>query len=84
MRMSTTMRLFQAWRRITGRPTHEKADPKTATIEDLEAELIKERCDEMRPHYTWEQIANTLGITKKTLAKKRKKYNIHPPKPRLK
>jgi len=78
MRYKTCMALFQRWRRLTGRTTHEVqvSDHDKATIKEIKEAMIRERLQEMRPDHTYGEIADTLGITKKSLWEKRKEYNI--------
>lgn len=49
------------------------------TIIDIEKEIIRKRCDKMRPEHSWKEVAESLGIAKKTLYDKRKKLGIHSP-----
>ena len=80
MRYTTCMALFQQWRRRTGRPTHEMTvdDRDRAKLDDIEEAIIRQRLDAMRPGHSYQDIADSLGITKKTLYEKRKQYNLIP------
>lgn len=49
------------------------------TIEDIERKFIQRRCEEMRPDATWADVAESLGMSKKTLWKKRKRYDVFNP-----
>jgi len=46
------------------------------SVEDIERKLIQRRCEEMRPDAAWKEIAESLGMSKKTLYQKRKRYDI--------
>jgi len=46
------------------------------SVEDIERKLIRRRCEEMRPDAAWKEIAESLGMSKKTLYQKRKRYDI--------
>lgn len=53
---------------------------RSKTLEDMYESIIQKRCDEMRPEHTYKEIAQSLGITKRTLWKRRKKHDVHRPK----
>lgn len=46
------------------------------TLEEKEKEMIGEYIARLRPDTTWMEIAKILGISKKTLWKKRQKYGF--------
>lgn len=46
------------------------------TLEEKEKEMIGEYIARLRPDTTWMEIAEILGISKKTLWKKRQKYGF--------
>jgi hypothetical protein len=46
------------------------------SVDDIERKLIQRRCEEMRPDAAWKEIAESLGMSKKTLYQKRKRYDI--------
>lgn len=53
------------------------------TVKDIEDRLIRHRIKHMRPDVTWQEIADSLGISEKKLWKKRKElypkdHEYHP------
>ena len=53
MKLATCMALFQGWRRITGRTTHDYG-PTLATAKE---DMVKDRIRAMRPQCSWNEIA---------------------------
>ena len=75
MRLATCMALFQNWRAVSGRKTHDNGP----TLSMAKEQLIERRIHKMRPEYSWPEIADSLGVAKKTLWTYRNKYEIDTP-----
>lgn len=73
--METEMRVIQRLRRIQRRLPDEGGELDEVdgmTIEEAKEKLIRDRIEEMRPQASWKAIAESLGISEKTLWVKRK------------
>lgn len=46
------------------------------SIDEMEEIIIKRRIEKMRPDHTWLEVAQSLGISKKTLYVKRKELDL--------
>lgn len=80
MRLDTTMQLFHRWHRArAGLPTRLRTMPRDwrdASLGEIEEEVIRERIEAMRPALSWAEVADTLGVNKRTLYSKRKQYGF--------
>jgi hypothetical protein len=75
------MALFQRWRQMqpVSEPVSEPVGPDPyaeMTIAEIKRSVIRGRVTAMRPHATYEEIALTLGVSKKTLWDYRKQMGM--------
>jgi DNA-binding NtrC family response regulator len=72
------MALFQRRRRLLGKTTHQPTanEFETMQLDAAEEVIIRQRIKRMRPETPWHEIADSLGISDKTLLVKRKQYGL--------
>lgn len=71
MRLDTTMRLFRLWNSVQREMlTHER------DLETLRRQEVVSRVRRYRPHASWKQIAESLGVSQRTLHTYRKEYGL--------
>jgi len=77
MRLETCMALFQRWRGLNVSPRDPEPDPYAdMQLDAIRRSVVRGRIQAMRPGATYEEIAQTLGVTKKTLWEYRKDMGI--------
>lgn len=67
MRLPTCMALFKRWRGMEPAPRGEPDPYADMTLDEIKRSVIHNRLRAMRPGATYQEIADSLGITHKTL-----------------
>lgn len=73
------MEIIQRLRRLQGKDDHEIREVgvrEDATVYEVEERLLRQRINRMRPEHQWSEIAQSLGIDRSTLRRKRNRYDI--------
>jgi DNA-directed RNA polymerase sigma subunit (sigma70/sigma32) len=84
MRLRTTREVFAAWkaaradRAIEAACTQRPDLGESPTLGEIELRVIERRLHALRPDHTYEEIADSLGITRHTLKEKRALLNHEP------
>lgn len=69
--MKTEMELIQRLRKVRRQMPDRGGNPGGMTVQEAKDKVVRDRIEAMRPHSSWKEIADSLGIAEKTLRIKR-------------